>query len=106
MGAIVAILSPVLFSFQNFRHHETPLNIEKDESSTTQALANALKTAESEKIVALNRDTEDKKETKKVQKPSIIGDEQHFLDSRHELESEELNSEGVRAQMSSHLTEE
>ncbi len=104
--SIIAALSPILFSFQNFRHYEAVLNIEKDESSTTHAFSEALKTAEAEQTIALNQENKDKEIPKKVRKPSMIGDERHFLDSRHDLNSDEMNSEGVKVQMSSHLAEE
>lgn len=68
----LTLLSPLIFSFQNFKHRETPLLIDKDDTALNDALITALKTAAEKKRannkqIALNLETE-KKETKPIKK--------------------------------------
>lgn len=68
----LTLLSPILITFQNFKHRETPLLIDKDDTSLNDALITALKTAAEKnraanKQVALNLET-DKKAIKPVKK--------------------------------------
>jgi Cft2 family RNA processing exonuclease len=76
---ILAVLSPIALTFQNFRHLDTPMNIDKDETSLNDALIDALKNAAEEhraKKVALNLEVDDSSEKtmKRHRKPATIGD--------------------------------
>lgn len=76
---ILAVLSPIALTFQNFRHLDTPMNIDKDETALNDALINALKNAAEEhraKKVALNLEPEESsdKPLKRQRKPATIGD--------------------------------
>lgn len=88
---ILAVLSPIALTFQNFRHLDTPMNIDKDETALNDALISALKTAAEErraKQVALNIETEESaaKPIKRNRKPTAIGD-RHEFDQRATNES-------------------
>jgi maltodextrin utilization protein YvdJ len=82
---VLTVLSPVLFSFQNFKHYDVPLAIDKDDTAINDALIAALKNAEDErraKQVALNVDPSqtDEKSVKRNRKPATIG-ERHIYDT-------------------------
>ena len=68
----LTLLSPLILSFQNFKHRETPLLVDKDDTALNDALITALKTAAEkkragDKQIALNLETE-KKDVKPVKK--------------------------------------
>lgn len=67
----LTLMSPLILTFQNFKHRETPLLIDKDDTALNDALITALKTAAEKnrvnKQVALNLEA-DKKDIKPVKK--------------------------------------
>lgn len=100
ISIILMVLSPVLFSFQNFKHYDVPLAIDKDDTTMNDALISALQNAEDErraKQVALNLETDqtEVKLIKRNRKPSTIG-ERHFYDTEGKevpLQEEAIASE-------------
>lgn len=85
IAIVLAVLSPILLSYQNFQRYEAPLAIDKDDTTLNDALIAALKHSEEErriKKVALNEDAEKKADAlRKARKPTSIG-ERHELDTR------------------------
>lgn len=80
----LSLLSPVMFSFQNFKHLDVPMAIDKDDTSLNDALIAALKNAAEErkaKQIALNLTPEEEKTRKRHRKPTAIGD-RHEFDTR------------------------
>lgn len=67
----LALMSPLILTFQNFKHRETPLLIDKDDTALNDALITALKIAAEKnrvnKQVALNLEA-DKKNIQPVKK--------------------------------------
>ncbi len=80
----IALLSPIMFSYQNFKHLDVPMAIDKDDTSLNDALIAALKNAAEErkaKQIALNLTTDEEKTRKRTRKPTAIGD-RHEFDTR------------------------
>lgn len=85
----LALLSPIMFSFQNFKHLDVPMDIDKDDTGLNDALIAALKTAAEErkaKQIALNIDPQEETHRKRNRKPTAIG-EKHEFDTKDKDET-------------------